>query len=791
MGLALSLAACPSREVVGPLAPPEPTLDEPIGLSTQEQNDLDARLQTLEERLQDAMQEHHVPGLAIAVVKDDAVVYAKGLGLADIEANEPVTPETLFAIGSSTKAFTAVLAGLLEQEGKLKLDDPLTKYVPEFALNIDGKKGDQATLRDALSHQTGFTRMSLLWIGGALSRPDLLAAASKAEPWAKHRERFLYNNVTYAAVGEATARAADTTWDELLRVRLFGPLGMTDSTSSYEQARDDERRAQGYVWKDGPKSYKALPMRSLDPIAPAGGITSNVLDMSKWVRMLLAEGELDGQEIVPESVIEEVFEPHIPARGSEYGLGWFVASWQGKTVLHHGGNIDGYAAQVGLMPSEELGFVLLTNVSHTPLQQAVLDMVWDSLLGEPTTTTSGTSEDLSPFVGTYIADFGPFDEAGFEVTEQGGTLFVDIPGQMNVPLRPPGEDGRRPLAVGSGISVSFEGADDGEAEVMRLHQGGLDFELFREGYQPPVEIPLVKLEPFLGQYHHDKLGEVQVVIRHGRLAVDIPKQMVYELHPPGEDGKWAFRVKPDIVVSFDRALDAEKPKPPGKMELHQDGKTEVLERRGGPRPLPSLASLDKVRRPARIEAALKKLGELKTEGTVRSRQTGIEGRVSMRFGPDGEAHIEVDFGDFGSIETELGPDRAITVTSFAPRDEAEGDKLRQAQLGHPLTLARDWKRSFDEVRVVGRTKVGDTETVLVELRAGELPPYEIAVDPKTGDVLQLEYAQKLDSGGLLPTTIRFEDYRRVPGGLRLPFRTITRNDPEGETILQLTKIGRL
>lgn len=787
MGLLLAATGCTGQPVVGLVSPPQPPLDEPIGLHTQEPTALDARLAVLDERLRAAMKEHHVPGLALAVVKDNEVVFAKGYGMADLDEEEPVTPQTLFAIGSSTKAFTAALVGTLVEDGKMGWDDPIARHVPEFDLKVDGAdEKAEATIRDALSHRTGFTRMSLAWISGTVPRPEVLATAAKAKAWAKHREKFLYNNVTYTAAGEASARVAGSSWDELLRRRLLGPLGMTETTSDYDAVDDDERRAQGYVYKEAGDRFEPVPMRSLDEIAPAGGITSNVLDMSRWIRMLLDDGELDGARIVPASVLDEAWSPQMKISGSmQYGLGWFIETWQGKKVVHHGGNIDGYAAQVGLMPGEDLGFVMLTNVSHTPLQRAVLDIVWDSLLGEP--ATAGTSEDLSPYVGTYIADFGPFDQTPFKVTDQGGKLYVDVPGQMNYELRAPGEDGRRVFAVTGEIAVSFEGAEDGEAEVMRMHQGGLDFEVFREGYVPDPEVPLAELERYLGRYESKELGVAEVLVQHNRLAVDIPKQMAYELHPPDDEGKWRFRVKDGIAIAFV----GNENKPPKTMELHQDGETVTFTRLSGTAAkLPTLAELERLRRPQQIEAKLQKLGVLRGTGTVAIEQSGVEGKTEITIDPKGRTMTAIDFGKFGNTTTVVLPDRAWRTASFAPLDQMEGDLLLQAQLGDPLTFLRDWEKSFGEIRVTGTTELDGRDAVVVQMDAGELPPYKVTVDAETGDVLQVHHLTKLEHGALLPTTTRFEDYRRV-GGVRMPFRMVTRNDPEGQIVVELDSMEPL
>src|SRR6185503_1455426 len=195
-------------------------------------------------------------------------------GLADVEAQRAVTPETLFAIGSTTKAFTATLVGMLADEGKLTLDDPITKHIPWFALPIDGKKNEQVTLRDLLSHRTGFARMDVLWAGGKATREEVLRTAVRAEPMAPFRKKFLYNNIMFLAAGEACTAVTGHTWEELVRTRLFEPLGMRSSDLSVTEAQHDPRLAMGYKWNADTQTFEHLPIRDLVAIAPAGAINS-------------------------------------------------------------------------------------------------------------------------------------------------------------------------------------------------------------------------------------------------------------------------------------------------------------------------------------------------------------------------------------------------------------------------------------------------------------------------------------------------------------------------------------
>ena len=188
------------------------------------------------------------------------MIFARGFGVADVEKKTPVTPSTPFFIGSTTKAFTATLVGMLVDEGRMRWDDPVEKYLPEFKLAVQSKDpNDRATMRDILSHRTGFTRMALLETNRGLSSEEILRRASSVEAFAPFRQRFYYNNVHYLAAGSAAAAAAGTSWDALVRARILAPLGMADTRTSMREARKDPRVARGYAWDEARKTFQPLP----------------------------------------------------------------------------------------------------------------------------------------------------------------------------------------------------------------------------------------------------------------------------------------------------------------------------------------------------------------------------------------------------------------------------------------------------------------------------------------------------------------------------------------------------
>ena len=261
----------------------------------------------------------HVPGAALAIVRGDEVIFARGFGVADVEKKTPVTPNTPFFIGSATKAFTATLVGMLVDEGRMQWDDPVEKYLPEFKLAVQSKDpNDRATLRDVLSHRTGFTRMSFLETNTGLSSDEILRRASSAEAFAPFRQRFLYNNVHYLAAGSAAAAAAGTSWDALMKARILAPLGMAATRTSLREAWKDPRVARGYTWDEARKRFRLVTLETLgnniDGIAPAGAISSTALDMTSWIRFLLRQGVHDGKALISPAALTTTWTPQIPGR---------------------------------------------------------------------------------------------------------------------------------------------------------------------------------------------------------------------------------------------------------------------------------------------------------------------------------------------------------------------------------------------------------------------------------------------------------------------------------------------
>ena len=445
---------------------PRPVVAQQATTATATVPDYSAALAAIEKTIDDKRKELGVPGISLAIVKDDKIIYLKGLGVKDFEKNVPVTPDTRFAIGSASKAFTGMLAVLSADEGKLSLDDSPKKFVPYFTLR-DQDAAARITIRDLLAHRSGLNRTDLAMVTGLLSREELIKVAGMAKPTAKLGEKFQYQNLMYTAAGEAIARAQNSTWDKLIATRIFKPLGMINSDTTVAEMQKSKDYSFGYDYNRSTKVTRKLPQREISAVAPAGAINSSARDMAQWVRLMLGNGTFNGRRFVSEKGFDELVKAQMTIAGPVgYGLGWFIRQWSGHKVIEHGGNIDGFNAQVALMPDQKLGFVLLTNVTASSLGATTMNAIWKNLVGE----TAVSSDKGSEPAGDPKKEVGKYDLAAagvsFEVTLKDDKLTLTVPGQPAYTLQNIG--GRR-YKLGdpapAGYFATFRPVKDKESET--------------------------------------------------------------------------------------------------------------------------------------------------------------------------------------------------------------------------------------------------------------------------------------------------------------------------------------
>ena len=342
--------------------------------------------------IESALRAWDVPGLAIAVVKNDSVVWARGFGVRELGRPEPVDARTIFANASTTKAFTAALVGMEVDAGVMTWDDRLTRWLPGLRL-YDPYASAELTLRDAMSHRSGLGRADGLWYGSTLSRGEILRRLQFEQPSWSFRSTYGYNNNMFIAVGEALAAATHRSWDDLIRERILVPLGMTSTSTSVSALAGRDDVARPHAWRDG--RTVAIPWRNFDNVGPAGSLNSNVTDMAQWVRLHLGDGVYDGRRLLSHAAIREMRRPNMPQRPDErtdsllpeihvraYTMGWAVHDFRGRLVQVHDGALDGMRARVALMPEEHLGVVMFANSDQAGLLlQSLAYRVFDAYTG--------------------------------------------------------------------------------------------------------------------------------------------------------------------------------------------------------------------------------------------------------------------------------------------------------------------------------------------------------------------------------------------------------------------------
>jgi CubicO group peptidase (beta-lactamase class C family) len=747
---------------------------------------------TLRRELAGHLERHHVPGLAIAIVHRGEIVFAEGFGVADRDTNRPVTPDTVFPIGSTTKAFTAALIGMLVDDGKMTWEDPVTDHLPYFELPI--KRNDmpgEVNVTDLLAHRTGFTRMGLLWASADIPREDTLRTATRAEPWAPFRTAFLYNNVMYIAAGEIAATVGGAPWTELVQARILTPLGMTNSHTLMQDALDDPQHTRGYLWDVDANAYSERPMNMLDRANAAGAITSTANDMAIWIRFALARGMHGDTRLLSNGAWDIMWSSQMPITTNlDYGLGWMVAAADDRKFVTHDGSIDGFGAHVGLFPDHDLGYVVLYNVPMIPFSAVIPSMVWEAVNGN-TADDAGTGEPVNvegafdEYLGEYVSFIPNMKGKVITALEQNGRLAVDVPGQTVYELELPGEDGLWPFRGGLPISVSFDRNEDGEIFEMNMHQAGMLFEMPRVGRSIPIEIPLEEFVPFLGNYAPEA-GEpkFEVVIQNNRLAIDVPTEMVYELHVPDDEGWRIARAVPILSARFNRDDDGNVN---GFTLRGPRGQTDFL-RTAVADDMPNVSDLMAPR--ARIAEQLAAFGPYRMTGEVRFIHSGIEGEIVRTVDDPTRFREELNLQPFGWIHRAFTAKAGVEHTSMSPLEPIVGRRLKQAVLSHPHTLLGDWREAFDAIVVTAVDTVDGAERVTCRLSKAGVPDMHVTIDRATGDLYAM--TMTLIEAGSPDVTIAMEfgDHRDIDG-LRMPFLLSMTHEAIGRIESSFDTIERL
>lgn len=350
--------------------------------------DYSIQLQGLDKKIENAITDFNLPGLAVAVVVDGKIIKAKGYGYRDIDKKLPATADTQYSIGSSTKAFTTFMLGTIVDEGIIDWDVAVKNYLPEWDMH-DDYAANHVNLRDMLSHRTGLPRHELIWYGNSkLTINDLMVKLPKLESSKELRQGFQYSNLMYAMSGYVAETVTGQDWNTLIQTRLLDKLDMNNTSLNYRGMHAADNYSLPYEEDEQGLTLTALSKNIGGVMRPAGVINSSVKDMSNWLQVLLNEGKYQDRQLIQKSTLAQLQSPQIAITGMSpnadmsplsYGLGWFTQTYRGYYQVQHGGNINGYTSAVFTYPHEKVGIVILTNKNYSPVPHALAMDISDSL----------------------------------------------------------------------------------------------------------------------------------------------------------------------------------------------------------------------------------------------------------------------------------------------------------------------------------------------------------------------------------------------------------------------------
>ena len=339
----------------------------------------------------DTLREWQVPGASVGIVQDGRVMLCEGFGTRDLENGWPVTEDTLFQIGSCTKAFTAMALGLLVDNGKLEWDTPIQEYLPAFRLR-DPVATAQMTARDLLTHRSGLPAHDLVWVSSNASRDELFRRLRHLEPSCPFRTTLQYSNLMYMVAGILVESIAGMSWEHFTRTRIFDRLGMAQSNFSTVETRQSSNFAAPHSERKG--IVREIPFFEADgekyAVGPAGSINSTAREMVPWLQLHISHGMIGGEPFISAKNLDEMYRPHIVwldplprqlgYKLSSYGFGWEVHLHKGQVLIGHGGGIDGFRTRMSFLPDANVGVVVLSNLTESPAPQIITLGIYERLL---------------------------------------------------------------------------------------------------------------------------------------------------------------------------------------------------------------------------------------------------------------------------------------------------------------------------------------------------------------------------------------------------------------------------
>ena len=542
-------------------------------------------LEGFDEFALNGLKEFDVPGVAIGIIADGQIIYAKGFGFREKEQQLTVTSDTLFPIGSCTKAFTAFALGGLVEEGLIEWDEPVIDILQEFRL-WDQYATQNLTIRDLLSHRSGLPRHDFMWYNSSLSMEDILSRLRYLEPTCDIRERYNYNNLMYLVLGAAMERVTHSSWEKIVREKILLPLGMLRTGFSDVEMQKSSNYAFPYLAKGD--TLKKIPFRNITPIGPAGSMYSSIDDMCRWMQLQIDCGYWRDQQLIGYGTLKEMHAPQVvisgypdskEARVGAYGLGWYVQTYRGIYNVSHDGGVDGFTSIVSILPQEKIGIVILCNKNLTPLPRILCMHAFDRLLDLPPIDWMGEgiegieknreafqeselTEDLSRKKGTIpsrsMEEYeGFYEHPGYgriDLELREGALVAKFNGieyrlgHWHYDVFSVESLSQELIVPREGLKFSFASNTNGEIDTISIpFESSAPEIVFKKKPQERHE-SLAYLRQFLGTY--ELYGyTVDIILKNNKLFSLIPGQPIYELISTGEN-EFSIKSHAGYIVRF-------------------------------------------------------------------------------------------------------------------------------------------------------------------------------------------------------------------------------------------------
>ena len=564
-------------------------------LSTFTFSQTDKRLKGIEKQFNAVLETTKTAGFAIAIVEGDKVIYAKGFGYSDYENKIPADANTLFAIGSSTKAFTSALLGLHREDDLLSFNDSPRKYIPELDF-YNNDMNNQIIIKDLMRHSTGLPRHDGSWyFFPEQSKDSLVAKLKYHEPFTGVRQQWYYNNFGFLLQGVITERITGKSWEENIEEQFFKPLGMDRSRTTIDGMKNTSNASIGYEL-DADRNIEKMDYYDIAGMSPAGSINSSVNDMSKWLITWINKGKYKEQQIIPEAYIDEAMSSQMvvaaglpskdlpEAQFANYGYGWFLHSYKSHYMVEHGGNIDGFSASVAFYPSDSLGIVVLANQNGSAVPRLVRNIAADHMLNVTKTewakkhkedlekalkmqAEANEDKELSNVKNTRPShtkmDYtGTYENKGygkFEIVIKNDSLFTELNEKTQflnhfhydtfefIDVNDGEVD---TTGIGNSLKINFSTNEAGDIDYAHVNiEPMLERPIALKRTPNTIDVYAKTLEQYVGQY--DLMGtEIKAYIKDENvLYVFVPGQPEYALIPTATH-KFNFKTLEGFKIEF-------------------------------------------------------------------------------------------------------------------------------------------------------------------------------------------------------------------------------------------------